>query len=333
MIKKDEGFSLIEVVIAITILAILTMPILAYFTNASVSTSNGKGTQKANMAAQSVTEELNSCTSFEQIEDKLVAVTGSAWTVDSVEAEKSKLTKKITVDGTAYQAKVLLDYDYSRTKADGSETESKYNDYASPKLKEVYSANNVVMTETDQMETAAGNLQYTNQDVSVSEIKAAMTRTMFLDVTKSDDGSGNDLFFVKGYYTYQYNGDDYIAVLKETKLEKLENVYIFYNLLRSDVVNEPVEINLTNFTGEEAKKLNFYFVCQKDSGTKPAGYSLNITKNSFLPSANCHTEIDNLVEKTLEKRIAKITVDIYNDTETVFTDSTRLVRLQTSKGA
>ncbi len=330
--KKNDGFSLIEVVIAITILAILAMPILGYFTNAAVSTSNGKGTQKANMAAQSVTEELGSCTSFEQIESKLIAATGSAWTVDLLEDKKSELTKKVSVDGTVYQAKVLLDYDYSRTKADGSETDSKYNDYASPKLKEVYSPENVVMTETDQTETAAGNLQYTNPSVTVNDIKAAMTRKLFLEVTKSG-GAGSELHSVKGYYEYSYGSDTYTAVLEETKLEKLENVYIFYNLLRDDIVNEPVDINLTGYNEEEAKKLHFYFVCQKDSGTKPAGYSFNITKNSFLPIENCHSEIDSLVEKTLEKRIAKITVDIYHDTETVFTDSTRLVRLQTSKGA
>lgn len=333
MKKENEGFSLIEVVIAITVLAILTMPILAYFTNAAVSTSNGKGTQKANMAAQSVLEELNSCTNFDQIENKLVAVTGSAWTVDSIEATKSSLTKKVMVDGTLYQTKVTLDYEYSRTDINGDETTSQYNEYNAPKLKEVYSPTNVVMAESDQTETAAGNLHYTNQDVSVSAIEAAMTRTLSLDVRKGADSEGNTLYFVKGYYTYRYNGDTYTAVLKDTKIEKLENVYIFYNLLRDNVVNEPVEINFTNVGESDAKKLNLYFVCQKTSVTKPAGYAINVTGTGTYLSANRHVELADLVEKTPEKRIAKITVDVYHAGETSFTDSTRLVRLQTSKGA
>ena len=76
--REHEGFSLIEVIIAMAILAILSMPILAYFSNAMVSTSQGRDTHKASMVAQSVVEELNSCATFEQIE-KLAASGPGRW--------------------------------------------------------------------------------------------------------------------------------------------------------------------------------------------------------------------------------------------------------------
>lgn len=344
MKEKNEGFSLIEVVIAITVLAVLAMPILAYFTNASVSTSGGKTTQKANMAAQSVTEELNSCTSFEQIEDKLVAATGSAWTVESKEEKQSKLSKNVTVDGTAYQTKVTLDYDYSTTDSNGDETASKYNDYAAPKLSEVYSPSNIVAAETDQTKTATANFLYTHSSLSETQLVAAMSRTLTVDVTKVS--SGGELYLVKVYYVYEYDGETYQAVIEDTKIEaeKMKNIYIFYNLLRDNLENEMVEVNFSNVSMEEAEKINLYFVCQKTSVTKPTNYALNIsgaaTGNNYL-KANYYTNgitvthvtaKENLIDREKTKRIARMTVDVYSFGETVFTDSTRLVRLQTSKG-
>ena len=43
---KKEGFSLIEVIIAVALLALMALPILAYFTNAAVTTSRGKNTDR-----------------------------------------------------------------------------------------------------------------------------------------------------------------------------------------------------------------------------------------------------------------------------------------------
>ena len=40
MKNAKDGFSLLEVIIAVAVLAILSMPVLAYFTYASVSTSD-----------------------------------------------------------------------------------------------------------------------------------------------------------------------------------------------------------------------------------------------------------------------------------------------------
>ena len=68
-----EGFSLVEVIIAVALLAFMALPILAYFTNAAVTTSRGKNSQKATMAAESVLEELNSFDTLEQMEEYLKA--------------------------------------------------------------------------------------------------------------------------------------------------------------------------------------------------------------------------------------------------------------------
>lgn len=67
-LKEDSGFSLVEVILALTILALVTLPVINYFTYSSVKTIDGRERQTATMAAEDVAEELKSCSNVEQIE-------------------------------------------------------------------------------------------------------------------------------------------------------------------------------------------------------------------------------------------------------------------------
>ena len=341
MNRKQDGFTLVEVIVAITVLAVLVMPILAYFTRASVSTSKGKDIQKAEMAAQSVAEELRSCTTFEQIEDKLAGEPGSTWQVEFVGTDESKLARDVTVDGTSYRAKVTLDYDYSAIDESGNPTAAKFNDYEVPQLSEIYSPDNVVISEdTDQSDIAAGNFYYEDTSVDKAAIKAAMDRTLCLDVTKQDDAS--DFYQIKAYYQYEYNGKEYTAVMKDTKAEAdtLSGIYLFYNILRDG--EEALKVNFHNIGMEEAKKLKLYFIHQKTASVpNPTAYSLRVTGEGTYMQAEYFTNgvsssnfsvNDKIVTRKKQKRIANVTVDVYDIDETAFTDENRLVRVQTAKG-
>lgn len=68
-IKDDSGFSLVEVILALTILALVTLPVINYFTYSSVETIDGRERQTATMAAEDVAEELKSYSNSEQIEE------------------------------------------------------------------------------------------------------------------------------------------------------------------------------------------------------------------------------------------------------------------------
>lgn len=345
--KAKEGFSLIEVIIAVALLAILSMPILAYFTHASVATSNGKDTHRANIVAQSVAEELNGCETFQQIEEKLILVPDSKWTVNSAydtSEKKAVLTKEVTEDGYTYLAKVSLDYNYETKDVNGDDTDAKYNGYAMPKLKEVYADTNVVISETDQVDTAVSNFLYSNPSKSESEIKNNMVRTLCLDVSKKN----SDVYDVRGYYNYSYanNGktDTYSADVEDTEIEisKLENIYFFYNIIQ-DSVPESVKVDFdSTITQEEAKKLHVYFVCQKEVKEPKTGYSLNFdTSHGQAAWAEYYTNgvatnlaaSSNMIQyDTSGKRIAKIVIDVYNGSETSFTEANRITHLETSKG-
>lgn len=359
MNKNRDGFSLVEVIIAVALLAILCMPILAYFTHASVATSDGKDTHRANMAAQSAAEELKGCETFEQIEEKLAAATGGSvsgakWTIDSAydgSTKKAALTKLVTEDGFPYQVKVTLDYNYGITDAhgnkvdvNGNEIDADYNDYSMPKLKEVYADTNVVISETDQVDTAVSNFLYSNPSKSESEIKNNMERTLCLNVSKKN----SDIYKVRGYYHYRYtnNGKTYTysADVEDTEIEisKLENIYFFYNIMKDDAP-EPVEVDFDfAITQAEAEKLHVYFVCQREVKAPKTGYSLNFdTSHGQAAWAEYYTNgvatnlaasSDMIQYDTSGKRIAKILIDVYAGSETSFTEATRIVHLETSKG-
>lgn len=67
-LNDDSGFSLVEVILALTILALVTLPVINYFTYSSVRTIDGRERQTATMAAEDVAEELKACSNVEQIE-------------------------------------------------------------------------------------------------------------------------------------------------------------------------------------------------------------------------------------------------------------------------
>ena len=57
--QNDQGFSLIEVILAVAILALVTLPIINYFTYSGLRTADGRDKQSATVVAENVFGELN----------------------------------------------------------------------------------------------------------------------------------------------------------------------------------------------------------------------------------------------------------------------------------
>lgn len=366
--KMREGFSLVEVIIAVTVLAILTLPILAYVTNASVSTSKGRDTQQANLAGETMMEDIKAVESFDKLE-AYAAVPGGDWTV-SLDAPNNKavVTKDVTLDGFTYHVTADVDYNYASNDSTGR-TET-YNAYKIPELKEVYSPNNAVLEETDQAETALSEFYYENQSEQKAAILDAMKRALCIDVEQTTD-NGRSIYWVKGYYKYWYGGEKKTFSIRNIKIEKskLENIYVFYKVLNKNILSEKAEVRFLNFTdNDDIKKLKIYFALQDTPATsvdatlkKPAAYVMDINSTSTgvdnpeplnpatigaynnasyftngidkagtSPVANFEKS---LVKRETGKRIAQITVDVYKKKSSgSYLDSERLVRLQSSKG-
>lgn len=362
-----EGFSLVEVIIAVALLAFMALPILAYFTNAAVTTSRGKNSQKATMAAESVLEELNSFDTLEQMEEYLKAESAAdpAWSItqaESVTGEAGKTTattltrKNIEVDGSSYNAKVTLEYNYPS----GSGGYTNPNLQELPELKEVYSSENAVIAEEDQLDRAVSHYLMKYPDESKVDIINKLDRKLCLDITEKDD-----IYTVTGSYHYTYNGsesDSYDAVVTRTKVKDPANVYFFYKRTSYEqgggriVVNgeEQVSVSAAPASGNAADqmafdaimdKLHIYFICQREGTENKINIAHRLKFELLLRASRAvyHTNLDSanvvgiatdhrqeLVTSSTKKRIAKVVVDVYGKEDSSMSES--LAHLEFSKG-
>ena len=103
--------------LAVAILALVTLPIINYFTYSGVRTAKGRDKQSATVVAENVLDELNSYDNFEQIENIASngAVNANGWTVvpdpsNPVKFTYTDLVKKVKMNGFNYEAKVHISY-------------------------------------------------------------------------------------------------------------------------------------------------------------------------------------------------------------------------------
>ncbi len=269
-----NGFSLIEMVIAIVIIGVLSLPLLAYFSGAAINSSRGSMVQTGEMAAQSIIEEINSYDTYGQLANAAEgAVSGCAFTVDASEPEDGNdyLLRDITVDDVDMTAKIRIDYDYE------SPDDLNYNTYRVPDLRALYTEQNAVAVEEDQTDLSVNEFYYKHEGtISKANIKRNMTRTGEINiVTNAED---EDLFDISAGYEYQHLSDEPVTftVLKTQILkEDFRCFYFLYDILSEDAgVNEEFNINFSSdITTDEAKEMSIYFICQKPEGYRiPPGY-------------------------------------------------------------
>lgn len=235
----DDGFSLIEVILAVAILALVSVPILNYFTNSSLRTIDGRNKQTATMAAESVVEELNSYSNYKQIKDLTATAAPGApapsstpvWKVSPAEPgethdpQSDYIERKLEVNGVNYLAKAKIDYGVYKSgmktiddsagekigHGNGDAINSKFNDYRIPNPSEVYSESNVVAAEDDEIDSALSEFYTTlnastpsggNSIVDWGVIEAGIQRTVCVDISYKD--SSKKEYEIRVYYLYTF---------------------------------------------------------------------------------------------------------------------------------
>ncbi len=317
-LKEDDGFSLIEVILAVAILALVTVPIINYFTYSALRTVDGRDKQTATIAAENVMEELNSYSNYEQIEG-LIQTPPPGSTEKPVWKESTVLPsaappadllhtyieRELTLNDFKFQAKVGIDYGVydSDTKAvQGSEkigegtgdlTDPEFNDYEIPRPSEVYSTNNVVAVEDDQIDIALSEF-YTSLNaetpapvgesaglppaLDMTTIRDGIDRTICIDVDYKDPTDADcKVYTVRIYYVYEYSGNRTEVTLQKMDIEtkSLENIFLFYNMLRDTNLTDKVRVRMGDTMSDESiEKLGIYFALQE----KPIPYGYKIQR-------------------------------------------------------
>ena len=286
---KRDGFSLIEVIVAVAILAILSMPILLYFTHSAIRSARGRFEQAADMAAQSVVEELDAVEGFDSIEEKLTQIKDSSGTILWNKAQiaanvngKTKLNRKLTMNINGedyhYAADVVIDYPNNSTYYKTSSLtpdKVQYNNYRNPHFQELHSDSSVVIAEMpDAYDIGVSDIYFqlngsaptvsggepagsTGESVSLDTIKKNLRRVFVINA-KDDPGNDsshpeNDVVVIQAGYKFIYEKDGTTVgsevALKNSKVEKSKLKNIYF-LFKPLWANV---VNLDNPTGIPAE--------------------------------------------------------------------------------
>ncbi len=274
----NQGFSLVELLVAVTILAIITIPFLHSFVTAARTNAKAKKVMNATTAAQNVFEELKGeelsqyLNTYNNTQSSLKDGSGnSIYDKSGKPIQSYQVTiPSVTVNGRDYRARVTLDPDKYTTRQGETVDSTDYNstDFAtllnlSPSCNAFY-----IQQESDDM-LAAKVLDEAHMD---DLLGGQMSRTITIDI---DYNSGTKMTKVYATLTYTDKGagTTYTAMDKAeiysnaTMLSnELSNIFVCFlpmyngnvaypneNIVINNTSNCPVGVYLVKETGRDSK--------------------------------------------------------------------------------
>lgn len=285
--KNNRGFSLIELLVAVTVLAIITIPLLHSFVTAAKTNAKSKRVLEAATAGQNLFEELKSA----DVDTFMSAAVKTALTNDDGTQKKDTdgniiytLTSEFdrTVNGHGFHMKVTLNpLDYTTEEGQSSKG-TDYNSIVFSKLSNLSKANNAfLILSADDMNLAVDELlmmQPVSEDTETApteeeirqQILEHLTRDIVIEV-KHNESTGVSI--VTATVTYSDGTNSYCSMnsleLYNNGMELenvLSNVFICYypmynnssRLLPTEHVtidntgNYPIGVYLVKQTGADA---------------------------------------------------------------------------------
>lgn len=347
--NNDKGFTLVEIIVAVTVLAILALPILSYFTNAAIFSAKGKDKQRSQMAAQSVLEEMSGYTALKQIK-ALTADPTSGWQNVSVSANPYEMQKNITIDNTPYKARVTFDYSKynAATITGGAIGTAEFNDYDVPKIRALWSTDTSVAYEEEKHRQEAINYYKLyfehSQNVALSDgqVKDILNRITFVRI----DPVGTDKAELEVYNLYSVSsastltGPAYKQMIFSEEVEKstLGRVIVLYKPFA--VEEERMSLVIDNSLGYDRSNFNICFVCQATSVSSSYHIKCTSSSSEYNFFTNLKIPVNGIpagylkefVLKEKDERFADITVKLYKQNETSLTDANCLATIHSAKG-
>lgn len=303
---NNAGFSLLEVILAMAILALISIPLLTYFTESLRYSSLMAAEQQATVLAQAVTEDL-------KVQSKLIEKTegAAAYTVPYLtsasmgytEVENNLLadgTGSITLSGTESGAE--RDFDVVITLS----TDTKANTVSRPVIYGIDDTTDVLAVERDQKNEAIAyfmainNAYHTaNPDArlfSRGEVEGQLSRRILIHVDYNGTEYLTDIYYK---YTCQNlrgigSSDEWASSkLLDVKMADLKNIYLLYDRDTDAGATDYVELSKTDTVAADFKP-ELYFVCQNTQND--SSYKLQVKRLNVAQVI--HTNISNTEEIT-----------------------------------
>lgn len=329
--QNNAGFSLVEVILSMAILAIISIPLLSYFSDSMKYNAKMADKQHATATAQELLEQLKN-------EDKLVKkdpADPSSYTVPFLYSKgylingvntlsasgggSAVFTGTASASGRTYDAEVTV----STTPGE--------NAVPVPEINGVDDTKDVIAAEGSQFQEAlvhfkAVNAAYGGTPMTTTEIRQKMVRTINIDIQPS--GSEYRVKVGCSYTCKNLRGtgslDSYDCTpFAENQLSSVRRVYLLFKVipdnssLIQDVVNitAPSPIPELQLICQNKTSMPGSYTCQI-TGSMPTTVATNVDKGSLMGRIMDNfgyimSGTKNIVEKNPKIRKVDIEVKIY----------------------
>lgn len=310
--RDQRGFTLVELILTIAILAIVTIPILSYFTDAAKHNARSREKQNASVMAQDVLEEFKN-TSYSLDDPNLVCSAQPDWTVAATPDANGEytLTQNKAVDKNSFKVTAQIK-PLNKVVPAATAIPKNYEKYV---IGTMDSSKDVMSSEHGQTLTSA-SYAFANKHAAAyanapgaatatpmpaEELKKNLDCSIIISAKEDSAKPGNDIISVKYKYTYNKGAGSYpvgidastvyedVVESASINVKKLENIYLFYQPVneRDQII---LETNDGNAIQMDANDLNLFVIAQNsvpattsDSGVpagytkRPSGYNLTIS--------------------------------------------------------
>lgn len=314
-----KGFTLIEIIITVAVLAIISIPLFQYFTEAAKQNARMKSQQNAMLAAQNTLEELKaeriSITTPAALTLGTGVVSGSAvsrdWMIQATPnpSENGAYTVKrsCTLNGGSYTVTAKVTPVKEVMSSTGTVT---YQDMEIPKMD---SSKDIIASERGTADVNA-QMQFYNlyanyceshnqsKTMTAADFKGKLKKEICIKISRENADDAR----IRVYYRYTYNNNlSYPAgITSSSKYEediankailerKLSDIYVFYTpdsigSGSDDVVNVDVDTNLTEIYHN--KQLKLFIFSQDRTSSNGLKVEANGTSDNCFEAA--YTNID-----------------------------------------
>lgn len=279
--KNNSGFTMIELLISVAILALIVIPILNSFLMSARLNAKAKQKHKATIVAENIMEKLKA-NSLEDIEKWTDMQNLSTSDVRSYRLESFK------DQGSQYNVQIKMDP--TSTLYKNGTTKALINDYSFPVISEVYGNSNAIISQNDEDNVAATSFfQYNqaahkdNSDIeefaNVEEVKQIMRKNMQILILP---GTKSNHFIVESYFVYTCESpkllkDDQTLelALYSKDIENLNTIYFFYDPLELNYTDTIHQDNL--YVNNQAKAVANVYIVKRGETVASTSYLLDAT--------------------------------------------------------
>lgn len=267
MKSNERGYTLIELIVAITILAIIAIPLMHGFVTVARTNAKARKIEQATTVAQNVMEEIKAT----PLEDLLKGIEPYRDTIMLENGEMMEMLsyaityEEIIADGVPYRADVRLENGPSGD--DGLAMLTDYNQSELAQLYDMNAAYDAFFILEEAVDAALIEELAVEAGVSTSLVQREVERNIYVDIKEEN---GTRIVETNVAYTYQGN-TRYMAAQNQciysssSKDTYLRNVYVFFeplsNMSAGEAPKETITIRNKCCTAD-AKKVQVYLVKQ-----------------------------------------------------------------------